>query len=197
MLHAHHADRIENWDLHLHCTCRITPPFHGPLTRYVKLRVAHAPGMPGTFSLSPGSKETASSQSRHAPRHVRHALAVMHVGIANPRWRGKHFRHSRRRCNGQFYVSGKRPMQQGSLCMWNPLSCMYKTWTNWQITCPMAYNNASLRKVTLPFTAEKYQWRGALMFSVICAWTNGWANNRDAGVLKGHRSHYNVTLMAM
>ena len=23
---------------------------HGPLTRYVKLRVAHAPGMPGTFS---------------------------------------------------------------------------------------------------------------------------------------------------
>ena len=24
--------------------------FHGPLTRYVKLRVAHVPGMPGTFS---------------------------------------------------------------------------------------------------------------------------------------------------
>ena len=23
---------------------------HGPLTRYVKLQVAHAPGMPGTFS---------------------------------------------------------------------------------------------------------------------------------------------------
>ena len=26
---------------------------HGPLTRYVKLRVAHAPGMPGTFSPPP------------------------------------------------------------------------------------------------------------------------------------------------
>ena len=26
---------------------------NGPLTRYVKLRIAHAPGMPGTFSLSP------------------------------------------------------------------------------------------------------------------------------------------------
>ena len=25
--------------------------FHGPLARYIKLRVAHAPGMPGTFSL--------------------------------------------------------------------------------------------------------------------------------------------------
>ena len=34
--------------------------FHGPLTRYVKLRVAHAPGMPGTFSPPPTSKETAS-----------------------------------------------------------------------------------------------------------------------------------------
>ena len=31
---------------------------HGPLTRYVKLRVVHAPGMPGTFS-PPTSNETA------------------------------------------------------------------------------------------------------------------------------------------
>ena len=29
-----------------------TKPAHGPLARYVKLRVAHAPGMPGTFSPS-------------------------------------------------------------------------------------------------------------------------------------------------
>ena len=33
---------------------------HGPLTRYVKSRVAHAPGMPGTFSPPPTSKKTAS-----------------------------------------------------------------------------------------------------------------------------------------
>ena len=33
---------------------------HGPLIRYVKLLVAHAPGMPGTFSPPPTSKETAS-----------------------------------------------------------------------------------------------------------------------------------------
>ena len=33
---------------------------HGPLTTYVKLRVAHAPGMPGTFSPLPTSKEAAS-----------------------------------------------------------------------------------------------------------------------------------------
>ena len=33
---------------------------NGPLTRYVKLGVVHAPGMLGTFSPSPTSKETAS-----------------------------------------------------------------------------------------------------------------------------------------
>ena len=38
--------------------CGIT--MNGPLTKYVKLPVAHAPGMPGTFSPPPTSKETAS-----------------------------------------------------------------------------------------------------------------------------------------
>ena len=33
---------------------------YGPLTRYVKLRVAHAPGMPGTFLPPSISKETTS-----------------------------------------------------------------------------------------------------------------------------------------
>ena len=28
--------------------------------------------------------------------------------------------------------------------------------------------------------SHKGQWRGALVFSLICAWTNGWAKNRDA-----------------
>ena len=28
---------------------------------------------------------------------------------------------------------------------------------------------------------HKGQWRGALTFSLICAWTDGWVNNRDAG----------------
>ena len=65
---------------------------HGPLARYVKLRVTHAPGMPGTFSPPPTSKETAILRSRHASRHVRHARAVMHVGIVNPRRRGKRSR---------------------------------------------------------------------------------------------------------
>ena len=44
-----------------------------PLTRYVQLRVAHGPGMPGTFSPPPASKETACWRSRYASRHVRHS----------------------------------------------------------------------------------------------------------------------------
>ena len=32
-------------------------------------------------------------------------------------------------------------------------------------------------------STHKGQWRGALMFSLICAWTNDWANNEDAGDL--------------
>ena len=80
---------------------------NGPLTRYPKLRVAHAPGLPGTFPPPPTSKETASKRSRHASRHVCDARAVMHVGIANPGWRGK---HSKRMRNSQLCVSGKRPI---------------------------------------------------------------------------------------
>ena len=44
-------------------------------------------------------------------------------------------------------------------------------------------------------TPHKGQWRGALMFFSICAWTNGWVNNRDAGDLRHHRAHYGVTVM--
>ena len=68
-----------------------TRDHHGPLTRYAKLRVVHAPGMPGTFSWPP----TANQRSRHESRHVRHARAVTHVGIANSQWWGKRSRHSR------------------------------------------------------------------------------------------------------
>ena len=42
---------------------------------------------------------------------------------------------------------------------------------------------------------HKGQWRGALMFSLICAWANGWVNHRDAGDLRRHRAHYDVTVM--
>ena len=42
---------------------------------------------------------------------------------------------------------------------------------------------------------HKGQWRGALMFSLICVWINGWVNNRDAGDLRRHLAHYDVIVM--
>ena len=42
---------------------------------------------------------------------------------------------------------------------------------------------------------HKGQWRETLMFSLICAWINGWVNNRNADDLRRHRGHYNVTVM--
>ena len=44
---------------------------------------------------------------------------------------------------------------------------------------------------------HKGQWRGALIFSLTCAWTNGWVNNRDAGDLRRNRAHYDVTVMSL
>ena len=41
----------------------------------------------------------------------------------------------------------------------------------------------------------KGQWRGALMFSLICVWINDWVNNREAGDLTRYRAHYDVMVM--
>ena len=35
------------------------------------------------------------------------------------------------------------------------------------------------------------------MFSLIYAYTNGWANNRDASDLRRHRAYYDVTEMKL
>ena len=52
-------------------------------------------------------------------------------------------------------------------------------------------------RVTGPLCGEftGHQWRAALMFPLICAWRNGWANNRKAGDLRRHHAHYAVRIM--
>ena len=42
---------------------------------------------------------------------------------------------------------------------------------------------------------QKGQWRGTLMFSLICTWINGWVNNDEADDLGRHRTHYDVIVM--
>ena len=66
----------------------------------------------------------------------------------------------------------------------------------------MTSSKGNIFRVTGPLWGEstghrfpKGQWRGALMFSLICAWTNGWAINRDTGDLRRHRAHYDATVL--
>ena len=88
----------------------IMPSANGPLTRYVKLQVVHAPGMPGTFSPAADFKENrllaipacitarAWRTCRDACRDRLHAVT------------GKTFPAFAAHAHPQFYVSGKRPI---------------------------------------------------------------------------------------
>ena len=42
---------------------------------------------------------------------------------------------------------------------------------------------------------HKGQWRGALVFSLICVWINGWVSNREAGDLRSYPAHYDFIVM--
>ena len=55
---------------------------HGPLTRYEKLRVAHSPGMPGTFSRNRLiRKPLVSDRGMHHGTCVTHAMWCMSVSL--------------------------------------------------------------------------------------------------------------------
>ena len=81
---------------------RLSITTHGTLTRYVKLLVAHVPGMPGTFSMPP----------RVSDLGMHHCMCVTHVpwcmpesltsGVLWSRWREKRSRHSRCMRNANF-----------------------------------------------------------------------------------------------
>ena len=91
---------------------------HGPLTRYAKFRVAHAQGMPGTFSPPP----------RVSDPGMHHGTCVTHVTWCLPGSLTCGFLWSRWRENvpgipgAQFCVSGKRPI---------PLLLTSNPWMAW------------------------------------------------------------------
>ena len=60
-----------------------------------------------------------------------------------------------------------------------------------RVTCHLYGEFTGLRWI--PRT--KSQWRGALIFSLICVWINGWVNNCEAGDLRRYRAHYNVIVI--
>ena len=84
--------------------------WYGPLARYVKLRVSHAPGMLRTFSPPPRVSDPDlhhGTSARHVPWCMPGSLTSVFLWS---KWRGKRSRHSRRMHKPQFYVSGKKPI---------------------------------------------------------------------------------------
>ena len=74
--------------------------------------------------------------------------------------------------------------------------CSYCTWWRHQIeTFPRYWPFVRGIHYFPVNSSHKGQWRGALMFSWICVWINGWVNNREAGDLRRYRAHYGVTVM--
>ena len=86
--------------------------------------------------------------------------------------------------------------------------------SSWSVSLPPAYNPRPVgfsstwwRYQMETFSAllahspvsspHKGQWRGYLMFFLICVWINGWVNSREAGDLRRHRAHYDVIVMSV
>ena len=54
-----------------------------------------------------------------------------------------------------------------------------------RVADPLCREFAGSRWIPLTKASE---WRGAVMFSLICAWTNGWAISQDTGDMRRHRA---------
>ena len=96
--------------------------WYGPLTRYVTLWVAHAPGMPGTFSLAVDSKEKLTIPACITARAWRTCRDACRDRL--PLVAGKTFPAFPAHAHPQFSVSGKRPMIR-----------------NWMTTCVQWFQN--------------------------------------------------------
>ena len=86
------------------------------------------------------------------------------------------------------------------------VSSHIKAWTNWSTLCKTWWRHqmetfSALLAICagnspVPVNSpHKGQWRGALMFYLICVWRNDWVNHREAGDLRRYRAHYDVIVM--
>ena len=66
----------------------------------------------------------------------------------------------------------------------------------------MTSSNQNIFRVTLCGKISRHRWNPLTKasnadlwcFSLVCAWINGWINNREAGDLRRHRTHYDIVL---
>ena len=156
---------------------------------------------------------------------MHHGMCVTHVPWCMPwsltsgflwnRWSGKRSRHSRCMRNSRFYVSGTRPIVISTVPA-DGIAVLARTSSSTLIAqvghrtlhthTPWWHHQTETVSALLVLCAgnspvtgnspHKGQWRRALMFSLFCARINDWVNNREAGDLRRHRAHYDVTVMA-
>ena len=143
----------------------ITVVSHGPLVRYVKLRVAHALGMPGTLTPPP----------RFSDPDMHHGTCVTHVPWCMPgsltsgffwsRWRGKRSRHSRRMRNPRFCVSGKRSIGAMTSVITGHPTVGPTTCSVWQQRKHQSWDNP----VTYEFTSQRAGNADSFSMSWLCS----------------------------
>ena len=87
--------------------------------------------------------------------------------------------------------------------LWDIFNIFSHTWTIltslWCYQMETFSTLLALCEGNLPVTSEFLSQR-PVMWSyevfLICAWTNGWANHWDAGDLRCHQAHYDITVMS-
>ena len=73
---------------------------------------------------------------------------------------------------------------------------LQKTWWRHQMETFSALLAICAGNSPVPVNSpHKGQWRGALMFTLICARINDWVKNPEAGDLRRHLDHYDVSVM--
>ena len=78
-------------------------------------------------------------------------------------------------------------------CIWVERFCHMMTSSNrntFRVTGTLCGEFTGHRWIPLTKSSEADHW-----CTLICAWTNGWVNNRDTGDLRRYCAHYDVTIM--
>ena len=106
---------------------------------------------------------------------------VMLCVVTSPEWWGLGKRHA---CSSVFESFRELCVVLCNICV-----CMHEDVIKWKPFPRYWPYVRGIHRSPVNFP-HKGQWRGALMFSLICAWINGWVNNG-----KAHRAHYDLIAM--
>ena len=95
-----------------------------------------------------------------------------------------------------FHLPLRLRLEKSHYVNYNIARCSIKSWWRHQMETFSALLALCAGNSPVPVNSpHKGQWRGALMFSLICAKINDWVNNREAGDLRRHLGHCDVIVM--